>query len=143
MLAMVGHPRDHPAFDRRRAEDSQHRTNHAPRLERPVGKQAVKADRHAETREHAQQQEVEDIVPAQQAVPQLPSNEEQAEDRDRGHDSRDHPVATLVDNRLNIAGPTACNSPVSRRERAHVRANCSSGHADRATFWRSGSGGYC
>ena len=102
VLAMVGHPRDDWTLDRRRAEDREHRTEHAPSLECPVGKQAVKADRHAETRQHVQHKEVEDVIPAQQAVPQLPSNEEQAEDRHGGHDPRDHPVATLADNKLNI-----------------------------------------
>ena len=64
----------------------------------------MKAHRHAETGEHVQQQKHEDVVPAQQAVPQLPANEEQAQDRDRGHDPGDDPIAALVNYQLNVGG---------------------------------------
>jgi hypothetical protein len=104
MLAVVGHPRDHWAFDRGRAEDRQRRANRTRGLERAMGEQPMKADRHAETGERVQQQEHEDVVPAEQAVPQLPASEEQAEDRGHSHDPGDDPIATLVEDRLDVVG---------------------------------------
>jgi hypothetical protein len=39
-----------------------------------------------------------------QAGPELPGNEDEAEDRERGHDPCDHTVATHVHDRLDIVG---------------------------------------
>jgi hypothetical protein len=102
MLAMVGHPRDDRALDRRRAKDREHSADRARGLERAVSEQAVKAHRHTEAGKHVQQQEHEDVVPAQQTGPQLPANEEQTEDRDGGDNPSDDPVTSLADHRLDV-----------------------------------------
>ena len=102
MLAVISDPRNDRAFDRRRTKDRQRRPDRTRGLKRAVGEQAVKAHRHAKTGKHVQQQEHENVVPAQQAVPQLPANEEHAEDRNRRHDPHDHPITSLADHRLDV-----------------------------------------
>lgn len=104
MLAVIGHPRDDRTLDRARAENRQHRSDRAGGLERTMGEQTMEAHRHAETGEHVQEQEHEDVVPTQQAVPQLPANEEQAQNRDRSHDAGDDLIAALVNYQLNVGG---------------------------------------
>jgi hypothetical protein len=71
-------------------------------VERAVNEQAVEAHRHAEAGKHIQQHEHEDVVPAQQTGPQLPANEEQAEDRDGGDGPSADPVTSLADHRLDV-----------------------------------------
>jgi len=102
MLAMVGHPRDDRPFDRSRAKDRKHRPHRRPRLERPVAEQAMEPNRHPETGEHVKHQKHEDVVPTQQAGPQLLTDEEQAKDRRGGHDPGDDPIAALVKDRPDI-----------------------------------------
>jgi hypothetical protein len=48
----------------------------------------MKTDGHTQTRPHVPQKEIENVILAQQAVPQVPSNEEQAEDWQGRHDPR-------------------------------------------------------
>ena len=102
MLAMVGHPRDDRALDRRRAKDRQRRADRARGLERAVSEQTMKAHRHTEPSEPIQQHEHDNVVPAQQAGPQLPANEEQTENRDGGNNPSDDPVTPLADHRFDI-----------------------------------------
>ena len=64
-----------------------------------MSQQAVKAHRHTKAGKHIQQQEHEDVVPAQQTGPQLPANEEQTEDRDGRDNPSDDPVTSLAEDR--------------------------------------------
>ena len=90
-------------------------------LERAVGEQAVKPHGHAETGKHVQQQEHENVVPAQQAVPQLPGNEEHAEDRNRRHDPRDHPITSLADHGSTSSYTTATDTDTTAQSKRHRR----------------------
>jgi len=67
-----------------------------------VSQQAVKAHRHTNAGKQIQQHEHDDVVPAQQAGPQLPANEEQAEDRNGSDNPSDDPVTPLADHRLDV-----------------------------------------
>jgi hypothetical protein len=66
--------------------------------------QAMKADRDADAAERIQQQEHENVVPAEQAVPQLPAGKEETEDRYARHDPGDEPHLADVGGGLYVVG---------------------------------------
>src|SRR5947209_16136208 len=80
VLAMVRNPGDHGPLDRGRTEDGQYRPDPRCRLECAMREQAMKANGDAETRRHVQDQKREDVAPAQHAGPELPGDEEEADD---------------------------------------------------------------
>ena len=104
VLAVVGHPRDHRALDRRRPEDAEQRANRPARLEAAVGQVAVEADRHSESREQVHDHEHEDVAPVEQIVPELPADHPKGDERQHRDRPGRNPVNRLVLDRFDVIG---------------------------------------
>ena len=84
----------------------------------------MKTHRHAKIAKHIQQHEHANVVPAQQAVPQLPANQEQAQDRNRRHDpmitrSRRSPTTGSTSSQT-ATTDTDTTAKSKRRKRAQI-----------------------
>jgi hypothetical protein len=104
VLAVVGHPRDGGALDRRRAQGGEHSPRHPPGLEAAVREQAMEADRDAEPRQGVHDGEDDEVARSQHAVPCVPDRDPEASDRQGGDESGDRPVERLVLHGLDVGG---------------------------------------
>ena len=102
VLAMVGDPGDHGTLDRGRAEHGEDETEERGCLERAVGKEAVKADRDTERRGDVHDREHDQVRAVKQAIPQLPADEAEREDRADRDQAREEAVEVFEDGRLNV-----------------------------------------
>ena len=74
----------------------------AARLEAAVGEVAVEADGHAQAGDDVHDPEDDDVAPVQQAVPHLPPDDAEREERHDGDDAGDDPVPRLVRDGLDV-----------------------------------------
>src|ERR1700728_1558344 len=104
VLAVVGDPGDDWSLDRGRTEHREDEAQSRACLKRSVGKQAVKADRDAERREEIHDREHDEVRAVKQAVPQLPADEAEREDRADRAQPREEAVQVLVGGGLYVLG---------------------------------------
>jgi len=102
VLAMVGYPRDDGTLDRGRAEHGENEAKERGCLERAMGKETVKADRHPERRGDVHDREHDQVRAVKQAIPQLPADEAKCENRTDGDQTRQEAVQVLEDGGLNV-----------------------------------------
>ncbi len=82
VLAVVGHPVDHRTLQRHRPEDRERVAQPRVRLERPVGQQAVEADRDADCGEQVHDGEDRQVARPEEVVPQQRRRRDHPEKRD-------------------------------------------------------------
>ena len=78
VLAMVGDPREHRAFDGHRAEDRERPAHPLLRLERAMREEPVVADRDADARQQVADGEQHEVDPVQPRVPEQRDRDDQA-----------------------------------------------------------------
>ena len=108
VLAVVGDPGDHRAFDRHRAERGEGRAHPLLRLERPVGEMPVEADRDAQPRQDVEGHEDDDVAPVQQALPGQHGGGANGDERHDGGSPGQDPVQPLVRDRFDVIALHHC-----------------------------------
>ena len=130
VLAVIGHPRDHRALDRHRAERGEDRSQRPAGGEAAVRQMAVEADRHAQAGEQVQDHEHRDVAPAQQVGPGLPAGHPEGDPPAGGGGGGGGPGPPRVGDR----GPPA-PAPAGGRVPVVVVAWWSAGARRRGRFW--------
>jgi hypothetical protein len=102
VLAVVGDPGDHRPLNRCRTEDREQRAHRPGGFEAPVGEQAVEADGDPDCARQVEDREDDQVAGVEDALPRLPAGEAEAEEGDNRDRCRDHPVARLVRDRLDV-----------------------------------------